>query len=418
MRVEIERLAFGGSGIARKDGKVYFVKGGLPNDIVDIKVTSDKGKFAEAVIENIVEPSGDRVEPPCRVFHACGGCQLQNLSYPAQLREKENILRETLQRIGGIGHVPAEPISASPSEYGYRRRVVLSAWYFSGGWHIGFYREMSSANVEIDSCPVADGVINKAVSRLSHVLSSIADPGYPLEKVYLSSDGAKAHITLLPRFKSAPASLGSLARHLKRYEETENVSMSGGDEAEFELSFSGLRFLTAPSVFTQSNTPVNEALIGTVLEWAGLRGTETVLDLYSGAGNFSIPLAASAKRVVSVEVNKRSAALAKRSAALNGLNNITYHIAPCEEYLRDEDPEVRPLDIAVLDPPREGAKEAVAGIARLAPEKVIYVSCDPATLARDVRMFGDSGYALERVKPFDMFPQTYHIESVSLLCRS
>ena len=106
MRVEIERLAYGGSGIARKDGKVYFVKGGLPNDIVDIKVTNDKGKFAEAVIESIVEPSRERVEPPCRVFHICGGCQLQNLSYPAQLREKEGILRETLQRIGGFRRRP------------------------------------------------------------------------------------------------------------------------------------------------------------------------------------------------------------------------------------------------------------------------------------------------------------------------
>ena len=418
MRVEIERLAYGGSGIARKDGKVYFVKGGLPNDIVDIKVTNDKGKFAEAVIERIVEPSGERVEPPCRVFHICGGCQLQNLSYPAQLREKEGILRETLQRIGGVGDVQTEPIFPSPSEYGYRRRVLLSAWYLSGGWHVGYYREMSRTNVKIDSCPVADGVINKAVSRLSKVLSSIGDPGYPLEKIYLSSDGEKAYITLLPRFKSAPASLGALARHLKRHEETENVSVPGGDEAEFELSLSGLRFVTAPSVFTQSNVPVNEALIGTVLEWAGLKGTETVLDLYSGAGNFSIPLAMSSKRVISVEVNKKSAALAKKSAALNGLNNITFHVTPCEEYLRDEDPDARPPDIVVLDPPREGAKGAIAGIARLSPAKVIYVSCDPATLARDIRMLGGSGYVLKTVKPFDMFPETYHIESVSLLCRT
>lgn len=418
MRVEIERLAFGGSGIARKDGKVYFVKGGLPHDILEIKVTSDKGKFAEAVIESIVEPSGERVEPPCRVFHICGGCQLQNLSYPAQLREKESILRETLQRIGGVGEVHTESIFPSPYEYGYRRRILLSAWYFGGGWHVGYYREMSRTNVKIDSCPVADGVINKAVSCLSKVLSSIGDPGYPLEKIYLSSDGEKAYITLLPRFRSAPASLRSLARHLKRHKETENVSLPGGDETEFELSLSGFRFLTSPSVFTQSNIPVNEALIGTVLEWAELKGTETVLDLYSGAGNFSIPLAISSGRVISVEVNKKSAALAKKSAALNGVDNIAFHIAPCEEYLRGEDPDTQPPDVVVLDPPREGAKEAVPGIARLSPAKVIYVSCDPATLARDIRMFGDSGYLLKKVKPFDMFPETYHIESVSLLTRS
>ncbi|HET7290288.1 MAG TPA: TRAM domain-containing protein, partial [Thermodesulfobacteriota bacterium] len=127
MRVEIERLAFGGSGVARKDGKVYFVKGGLPGDSVYIRVINDRGRFAEAVIESIAEPSPERVEPPCDVFYSCGGCQLQNLGYAAQLREKENILGETVRRIGGLKDVCPEPIFSSPSEYGYRRRVLLGA---------------------------------------------------------------------------------------------------------------------------------------------------------------------------------------------------------------------------------------------------------------------------------------------------
>ena len=418
LRVEIERLAFGGSGIARKDGKVYFVKGGLPHDIVDIRVTNDRGNFAEAVIDEIAEPSRERVEPPCPVFSLCGGCQLQNLIYPAQLREKENILRETLQRIGGIGDVVVEPMFPSPSEYGYRRRVLLSAWYSSGRWNVGYYREMSKSNIKIESCPIADGVINKAISRISDVLSSIGEPRYPLEKIFLSSDGEKAYITLVPRFRVGSGSLRSLAKHLRRHEETENVSVTGKDEVEFGLSLPGYTLLTSPSVFTQSNAPVNEALIGTVLDWAGLKGTETVLDLYSGAGNFSIPLAVSSKQVISVKINKKSVALAKKSAELNGLNNIIFHIAPSEEYMRDADPGAGPVDIVLLDPPREGAKEAVAGVARFSPKKVIYVSCDPSTLARDIRIFGDSGYKLVRVKPFDMFPETYHIESVSLLTRS
>jgi 23S rRNA (uracil1939-C5)-methyltransferase len=419
LRLEIERLAYGGSGIARKDGKVYFVKGGLPRDVVDIRVTRDRDKFAEAVIEAIVEPSAERVEPPCPVFHTCGGCQLQNLSYKAQLREKENIFGETVQRIGGIRDVRPEPIFPSPSEYGYRRRVLLSTWYSGGGWHAGYYRGMSRTNVKIDSCPVADEVINKAITRLSDVLSSIGDPRYPLDKIYLSSDGTKAYITLAPsRGKGGPASLGSLARHLRRHGETENVSVQGGDVTELELSVHGLRLLTTPSLFTQSNAPVNEALVGTIIEWAELKGTETVVDLYSGAGNFTIPIAKSSKRVISVELSKKAVELAKKSAGLNGVNNITFHNASCGEYLSDPDVLSKSVDIVVLDPPREGAKEAVAGIARLSPEKVIYVSCDPATLARDLRMFIDSGYRLQRLKPFDMFPQTYHIESLSLLVRA
>jgi 23S rRNA (uracil1939-C5)-methyltransferase len=418
LRVLIERLAYGGSGIARKDGKVYFVKGGLPRDVVDIKVIHDKGKFAEAVIEALVEPSAERVEPPCPVFNTCGGCQLQNLSYEAELREKENILAESVRRIGGIRDVRPEPIFPSQSEYGYRRRVLLSAWYSGGGWHTGYYREMSRTNVKIDSCPVADEVINKAIARLSDVLSSIGDPRYPLDKIYLTSDGSKAYITLAPRSGKGPVSLGSLARHLRRHGETANVSVPGGDEAEFELSVCGLRILTTASLFTQSNAPVNEALVRTLIDWAGLKGTETVLDLYSGAGNFSIPLAKSSKQVISVEVSKKAVELAKKSAGLNGVNNIGFHYGSCEEYLNSADVPAKSVDIVVLDPPREGAKEAVAGIVRLSPGKVIYVSCDPATLARDLRMFADSGYRIERLKPFDMFPQTYHIESLSLLVRA
>ena len=415
MRVEIERLAFGGSGVARKDGKVYFVKGGLPGDSADIHVVSDRGRFAEAVVERIVEPSPERVEPPCPVFEICGGCQLQNLVYKAQLREKENILGETVRRIGGSADVHPEPVFPSPCEYGYRSRVLLSAWYSSGRWHVGYFREMSRSHVRIEACPVADAIINKAISRLSKVLSSIGDPRYPLEKIYLCSDGEKSHITLLPRLKSGPASLGSLVKHLKRHEETENVSVYGTEEDEFELYISGSRFVATPSVFTQSNTSVNEALIRTAVEWAGLKGTETVLDLYSGAGNFSIPLAKSSKQVISVEVNKKAVELAKKSAGLNAINNLSFHNVSCEEYLESADALENPVDVVVLDPPREGAKEAVNGILRLAPGKIIYVSCDPATLARDIKSLKDAGYRLERLKPFDMFPQTYHIESIALL---
>lgn len=418
MRVEIESIAFGGSGIARKDGKVFFVKGGLPHDILEIKIINDRGSYAEAVIEAVVEPSRERVEPPCPVFGLCGGCQFQNLTYSAQLREKENILRETVERLGGLRGIRVEPIFPSPSEYGYRRRTLLSAWYFSGGWHVGYFLEKSLKNVKIISCPIADSKINGAISRLSDVLSSLGDPRYPLEKIYLSSDGMSAYITLVPHPRTAPSSLGALVRHLQRFEETSKVSVIGNREIEFEFSLRGYRFLTSPSVFNQSNTPVNEAVIDTVLSWSELKGTETVLELYSGIGNFSVPLAAGAMQVICVEISKRSAAFARRNAELNGIRNIIFKSESCEEYLSGRANGIESGDIVILDPPREGAKDAVPGITRLSPEKIIYVSCDPATLARDLKAFGAAGYELSRIRPFDMFPETYHIESVSLLVKS
>ncbi|NIS74694.1 MAG: TRAM domain-containing protein, partial [Deltaproteobacteria bacterium] len=173
MRVEIERLAFGGKGIARQDGKVLFVKGGLPRDILDVKIIKDKGSYAEAVIHEIITPSPDRVEPPCPVFGLCGGCQLQNLSYPAELGEKQNILRETIQRIGGIQNAEVEEIFPSSKEYGYRTRVLLSAWFYAGQWHIGYSQERSNRKVKIETCPISDRIINDAIARLSQVLSSV-----------------------------------------------------------------------------------------------------------------------------------------------------------------------------------------------------------------------------------------------------
>ncbi|MEQ9619248.1 MAG: class I SAM-dependent RNA methyltransferase [Deltaproteobacteria bacterium] len=417
MRVEIERLAFGGKGIAREDGKVLFVEGGLPRDILDVKIIKDKGSYGEAVIHQIITPSPDRVEPPCPVFGICGGCQLQNLSYPAQLREKRDILRETIQRIGGIQNAEVEEIFSSSKEYGYRTRVLLSAWFYAGQWHIGYSQERSSRKVKIESCPVSDEIINEAIARLSQVLSSVGDPNYPLDKVHISSNGSSAYISLVPRYARKPGSLGALVKHLKRFPETENVSVTGKDEAGFEAGVSGFSLFTAPSVFAQSNPSVNEAMIETVLKRAELSGEEAVLDLYSGTGNFSIPLARLAEKVVSVEVNKKAVAFAKKNATVNGISNIVFENASCEEFLRGLDSEGGNFQLVVLDPPREGAKKIISAIADLSPEKIIYVSCDPSTLARDLKKFGESGFEPISVKPFDMFPQTYHIESVSLLTK-
>jgi 23S rRNA (uracil1939-C5)-methyltransferase len=418
LRVEIESIAFGGGGIARKDGKVFFVKGGLPHDVLEIRVINDKGSYAEAVIDAVVGPSRDRVEPTCPVFGICGGCQFQNLGYSAQLREKANMLRETVERIGGLRGVHVDTIFPSPSEYGYRRRTLLSAWYFSGGWHVGYFQEKSRKHVKVVSCPISDSSINDAISRLSDVLSSIRDPRYPLEKIYLSSDGISAYITLVPHPRTAPSSLGALVRYMRRFDETKNVSVIGNRELEFEFPLMGYRFLTSPSVFTQSNTPVNEAIIDTVIDWSELKGTETILELYSGIGNFSVPLSAGAIEVICVEINKRSAAFARRNAELNGVRNIVFNSGSCEEYLSAHVVGAPPVDVVVLDPPREGAKDVVPGVMRLSPEKIIYVSCDPATLARDLKTFRVGGYELARIRPFDMFPETYHIESVSLLVKS
>lgn len=417
MRVKIESLAFGGAGIAKKEGKVFFVTGGLPNDVLDIKIIKDRGSFAEAIINEIIEPSAQRVEARCPVFEKCGGCQLQNMLYEAQLGEKENILREALRRIGGFHGVNIEPIKASSENYGYRNRVTLSAFFYSGRWNIGYNQKKSKRKVRVEGCPVSDIHVEAAIGRISGVLSSISDPGYSLEKIHISSNTHSPYITLVAKRGRRAGSLKVLIKHLKRYEETKNVSESGKNEYEFEYESSGCGFITRPSVFSQANYYINSAIVETVVDWADIDGNDSVLDLYSGAGNIAIPLARRARSVDAVEVSRGSVNLAKRSADLNKISNIVFHNSPCEPFIRELDKDEYKFDLVVLDPPRDGAKEALSGIAGLSPEKIIYVSCDPPTLARDLRSFTDLGYELIKVRPFDMFPQTYHIESVSLLSR-
>ena len=414
MQVRIESLASGGAGIAKKDGKVYFVNGGLPEDLLEIKVIKDKGSFAEAVITDIVKPSKDRVEPLCPVFDQCGGCELQNLDYQAQLREKENILRETLRRIGGFTDIDIEPIAPSPDGYGYRNRVTLSAFFYSGMWHIGYNQKRSNRKVKIEGCPVSDSNIELAIKRLSYVLSSVGDPNYALDKVHISSNAESSYITLIAKRGRRADSLNVLIKHLKRYEETENVSVLGQREVEFEYESAGFRFLSRPSVFAQANRRVNEKMVETVIEWAGSDGGNRVLDLYCGTGNFSLPLSRDALSVDGVEINRSAVNLAKRSARLNNVDNVRFHVSDSGHFLQ-ELPKDNGFDTVVLDPPREGAKELLEPLASLSADRIIYVSCDPATLARDLKGLKGLGYELQKVRAFDMFPETSHIESVSLI---
>jgi 23S rRNA (uracil1939-C5)-methyltransferase len=249
------------------------------------------------------------------------------------------------------------------------------------------------------------------------VLASVGDRHYPLDKIHVSSNGIRSQITFVPAHGRRGDLLKTLLKHLKRHQETENVSVSGAGEAGFEFSVLDNKFMTTPSAFTQVNSGVNELMIKTVLEWAELNGEETVLDLYSGIGNFSIPLARKAKEVLAVEISNNSVKLARKSAQANSINNIVFQNAASEDAIGILNEEGEKFDLVVLDPQREGAKEIIEGLVSLSPKKVIYISCDPATLARDLKKFDELGYKVIKLRPFDMFPQTFHIESIAMLSK-
>jgi 23S rRNA (uracil1939-C5)-methyltransferase len=418
MKIEIEKLAFGGAGVGRVQGKVFFVKSGVPGDILDVRVTREKGNYAEAEIEDILTPSPERKTPPCPVFGQCGGCHWQHINYSYQLKAKEGIFRETLERIAGIREVEIEPIVPSPKEYGYRSRVTLSVEFQKERCLLGYHGEKSRKLIEIEGCPIATKPIDEAITSLAGFLkSSLNKLRYPLKKIHIASDENAAYITLASSLYHEPKKLDPFRKNLNDYSSAENIGIAGEEEREFELTLSGLTFYSVPSVFTQANKWINEQIINTLIEYAGLEGRERVLDLYCGIGNFSLHLAKRAKEAIGVDVSAKAIKLAKRSAELNSIKNVTFEAIPSgflvEESLKRKDK----FDLVVLDPPREGAKEVIKGLSELCPYRIIYVSCDPPTLARDLKMLKDSGYRVVRIKLFDMFPQTYHIESLALLLK-
>ncbi len=409
MQVRIEKLTFGGAGIGRVGGKAIFIRGGIPGEVLEVKITKEKGRYAEAGIEGVLRPSSERTLPPCPVFGRCGGCQWQHIAYPSQLRYKEVILRETLERIGGLKGVEIEPIVPSPKEYGYRKRVTLSTWGQKGRRYVGYHEGKSRGRVAIEGCPISSRPIDRAIFRLAKSLIGV--PRNPLKRIHIASDDGTAYVDLVPVWKKGSKWLSSIRNHLG-----EGILISGGKE-EFEFNLLGLRFYSAPSVFIQANKEINELLVQTVGEWANLRGHERILDLYCGIGNFSLHVAKNARDVVGVDVNARSVSLANKSAEANSITNAVFDASPSELFIEEAVGRGDKFDLIILDPPREGAKGVLKGISKLSPERIIYVSCDPPTLARDLKILTELGYRTLKIRPFDMFPQTYHIESVALVSR-
>lgn len=417
MEIEIEKLVFGGFGIGRIDGKVVFVKGGIPGERLQVRVIRDRGSYVEAEVEKVVRSSSQRVEPQCFVFGKCGGCQWQHVGYKAQLEAKEYILREALERIGGLKDIEVESIFPSPSQYGYRQRVTLSVWFQKKRYCVGYLEGRSRRGIEIETCPIATEPINGAIKRLSRSLSSIETRRYPLERVYISSDGVDSYITLVPGSNRDLSKLYSLRNHLRKSNETKNTYILGEMEEEFELDILGLKFRAIPSVFIQVNSMVNEQLVRTVMDLATPYRNKRVLDLFSGVGNFSLHLARQSREVFGVDVNARAIRLARKNAKLNSIENAVFEVSDAVEFVKKAARDGIRFDLIVLDPPREGAKEILEYIPKLHAQGIIYVSCNPTTLARDLKMLLHLGYKTIRVYPFDMFPQTYHIESLALLSR-
>ncbi|HTQ08393.1 MAG TPA: RsmD family RNA methyltransferase [Polyangiaceae bacterium] len=412
----IEKLVPGGAGFCRlPDGRPAFVDGALPGDRVHVETWTAKKGYVEAADFTLDAPGPDRVVPPCPIAEACGGCNWMALSRAAQLRNKAALVVEALERTAGLRVAePPEVVSVGES-LGYRLRVRL---HVDERGRVGFFGRRTRALVEVRECLVAAAELREPLAALAALdATERSTLGAHFGAVDLRAvPGGEVELELEPRPDMTPsgAEVDALVRKLGA---CAHVAVGGGRRAglrRYELPGGG--FLRVPGGgFTQVNWAVNAALVAAVVDGARRRGARSFVDLYAGVGNFSVPLARAGLRGAAVELERTAAAAlreALREQELEGVEVITGDVAGTLPRLARKR---RGVELALLDPPRSGAKAAVLPLVALAPKCIAYVACDPVTLARDLRAFHDAGFSLVELRCFDMFPETHHVETLAWL---
>jgi len=432
-RILIDRLAFGGSGVGRIDGMVCFVPYSCPGDELLVKITTRKRSFMIASIVEIVSPSPDRETAPCPLFGSCGGCHWQHVTYRRQLAEKRLIFADTLWR---GARVPSDLISdvlPSHSSYGYRNRIQLKLQVRAAKLLIGFYRQGTHLVEDAPGgCPIALPKINAAFETFREILKQYPDPEM-ISRLTIDAAGQGVVAVFTIRDRIRAASVNFFKEHERAlspltglYVQSDRspvlTKIWGDDRLSYQLAneSSGIApcdLSYLPGAFSQVNSDQNAALLALVQQFAACTGKEQVLDLYCGNGNFSLPLARAAAFVTGVEEYTDSVKAALDNAKNNEIHNVEFLCEDAAAAVKRFSIARRRFDLVVLDPPRSGAVEIVQQISLLRPEKIIYISCDPSTLARDCGVLQENGYVVTASVPVDMFPQTFHLESVTLLNR-
>jgi len=432
MTLSVTSLAYGGDSVAKApDGRTVFVTGACPGDTVAAEVTADHERFLRARVVEILDPSPERRKPPCPYFGECGGCQWQHVAHGAQVTAKGAAVADALSRIGGVAAPDVRDVLTGGHAYGYRNKVEFTVGEDArGGLVLGLSAAGTQRLVPIASCmllPEKRRAYPKALAGALRFLSRGGSLGLTRVAVRCASRTGDVEVDLWAHpgpFQRAAAvkTLSSavrfetltrvLARGDVKARDVSNVEVLAGQGYLRERMNDFEYRISAPSFF-QVNTPVAEAMTRLVLEELAPDGSDRVLDVFAGVGTFTLPLAELAGDVVALE---------SYGPAVRDLRrNIEY--AGSEVDMAPGDaartlPEVGAADLAVLDPPRAGLSEDVAdALAACGPRRIVYVSCDPATLARDVARFRDLGYSFVRATPVDLFPQTYHTETVAVLDR-
>jgi 23S rRNA (uracil1939-C5)-methyltransferase len=388
--VEIEKLVYGGDGLAHIGTQAVFVPFAAAGDRLRVRIVGVERNYARGTIEEILAPSPARRIPPCPHFGVCGGCQLQHLDYGAQLASKVEFIRESLRRIGGLDWGAEIEVRAA-EELGYRSRAEIKvAREAGGGAQVGYFRAGTREICEVAHCPILLPAANRELQRLH------AEPAlipHDATRVYLTAGDDEVIVTPATGGHGRAAECDALGTAHQR--------------------IGGLVYGFGVRSFFQANRLLVEELVRVAL---GESRGRLAVDLYAGVGLFSLPLAARFAQVCAVEGNRLAAAHGVENARANGLANVRYETVSVEAWLKYKTAGLGRPDLVLLDPPRAGAgPQVIDRLAALAPSAITYVSCDPATLARDLRLLTDRGYRLASLTAVDMFPQTFHVETVAQL---
>lgn len=439
VELEINDLSNDGNGVGRIDNQVVFIPDTVNGDRILTRIVRLKRKYGEGKIEQIVTPSAHRIRPRCIVADKCGGCQWQHIDYSFQLKVKQNLVQQTLQRIGGFTNPPVLEVIGS-SDLGYRNKVTYPLGISEAGFlQAGYYRKGTHKIVNINKCPVQDQRLNQLLTEIKQDLLNLGISIYNenTKKGALSHLGFRIGVNtgeilliLVSKDKDIPVLDQQAVYWLERYSNLVGVTLNynphhnnvilgketlllAGKPYLKEI-FAGLKFQLRSETFFQINTHAAESLLEAIFDRLNLQGQETMVDAYCGVGTFTLPFAQKVKQAIGIELYQNSVEQALINADLNHITNVDFLQGSTETILPELD--IEP-DVVFLDPPRKGChQEVIETLLTIKPKRIVYLSCNIATLARDLKLLcEDRVYQLTAVQPADFFPQTSHVECAAFL---
>jgi 23S rRNA (uracil1939-C5)-methyltransferase len=420
LTLQITSVAFGGRGVARHEGKVYFVADGIVGDQVLVSIYSDEGRYANATIVEIITPSPLRAKSPCRYSADCGGCQWQGINYDEQIQWKKSFIENSISRIAK-SETPLQ-IIFHPSRLvqGYRNRILLKARIQPDGQLVfGYFKQGSRDFTSISQCLIANPRINLFLERLQkEKFSPVAEEiKFRFEIQDLPLKPARdPHLLITIYDPDSPAvDSEKIADHFSRIDGVATATPIRDLASTSDVPFDnqdGVIYQTRPGIFQQINVEQNHALRSLVLQLTDELKPKRILDVFCGSGNLSLQLAKKGLNVKGVEYSKRAIECAQVNLEINKLKNAAYFSSDAEKFLWREVKSQEPYDLIIVDPPREGMFKAMVPLLKLNCKHILYVSCDPTTLARDLGLLLRHRYKIENIHGLDFFPNTYHVESV------